>query len=166
MIRKSIPRHAGPLVLAGCLAATPAAAGDPVPFPEGYRDWTHVKSMVIEDGHPLFESFGGIHHLYANEKAVVVYRNGRFPDGAVIAFDRLEAVRGDGALTEGPRKVLGVMVRDAAAYDDTGGWGLRAGPAATGPSPSSAPPRRRPVSPATLRWKNGVSSSRATATDA
>ncbi|RMH46241.1 MAG: cytochrome C [Alphaproteobacteria bacterium] len=124
MTRKSVLRHAGPLVLAGCLAATAAIAGGPVPYPEGYRHWTHVKSMVIEDGHPLYESFGGIHHLYANEAAMEGYEAGRFPDGAVIVFDLLEAVRGDGALTEGPRKVLGVMVRDSAAYGDTGGWGF------------------------------------------
>ena len=23
-----------------------------VPYPTGYRDWSHIKSMVIEEGHP------------------------------------------------------------------------------------------------------------------
>ena len=27
-----------------------------VPYPTGYRDWSHIKSMVIEEGHPLFEA--------------------------------------------------------------------------------------------------------------
>ena len=40
-----------------------------VPYPTGYRDWSHIKSMVIEEGHPLFEAFGGIHHIYANDEA-------------------------------------------------------------------------------------------------
>src|SRR5690606_37522469 len=62
-----------------------------VPYPEGYRDWTHVKSMVIQPGHPLYESFGGIHHLYANDAAIKGYQSGKFPDGAVIIFDLLEA---------------------------------------------------------------------------
>ncbi len=34
-----------------------------VSYPEGYRQWTHVKSMVIQTGHPLFDSFGGTHHI-------------------------------------------------------------------------------------------------------
>jgi hypothetical protein len=28
-------------------------------FPDGYRKWFHVKSMIIEEGHPLFSAFGG-----------------------------------------------------------------------------------------------------------
>lgn len=102
------------------LAAEPA----PVPYPEGYRQWQHVKSMVIEPGHPLYEAFGGIHHLYANEKAVKGYRSGRFPDGAVIVFDLLEAKRDDNAIVEGGRKVAGVMHKDSRRYRDTGGWGF------------------------------------------
>lgn len=105
--------------------ATGALAGEPaVPYPDGYRDWHHVKSMLIEDGHPLFDAFGGIHHLYANERALQGYRSDSFPDGAVIVFDLLEAVRADNAVTEGARKVVGVMHKDAAAYAATGGWGF------------------------------------------
>ena len=96
-----------------------------VPYPTGYRDWSHIKSMVIEEGHPLFEAFGGIHHIYANDEAVTGYQDGRFPDGAVIAFDLLEAVRADNAVTEGARKVLGVMHKDSERYPATGGWASR-----------------------------------------
>lgn len=53
-----------------------AVAEEGVAYPKGYRDWMHVKSMVIESGHPLYEAFGGIHHLYANEKAIEGYRGG------------------------------------------------------------------------------------------
>lgn len=106
-------------------ASVSAFAADPqVPYPAGYRDWHHVKSMVIEEGHPLFGAFGGIHHLYANPKAMQGYRSGRFPDGAVIVFDLLEAKRADGAVTEGARKVAGVMHKDAKKYRATGGWGF------------------------------------------
>ncbi|MCL6650488.1 MAG: cytochrome P460 family protein [Chloroflexi bacterium] len=100
-----------------------ALAAD-VPYPEGYRNWRHVKSMVIEKGHPLYEPFGGIHHIYANAKAVAGYRTGKWADGAVIVFDLLEAVRDGNAVVEGPRKVVGVMHRDAKRYQDTGGWGF------------------------------------------
>lgn len=55
-------------VLATLLAQTPQVA-----YPEGYREWRHVKSMVIARGHPLFDAFGGIHHIYANPPAVKGY---------------------------------------------------------------------------------------------
>jgi hypothetical protein len=108
------------------LLTAPLAFADApgVPYPEGYRDWRHVKSMVIEAGHPLYEAFGGIHHLYANRKALEGYRSGHFPDGAVIVFDLLEANSADHAIVEGRRKVLGVMVKDAKRYAATGGWGF------------------------------------------
>jgi hypothetical protein len=103
-----------------------ATAGAPgaVPYPEGYRAWQHVKSMVIGAGHPLYGAFGGIHHLYANRAAMTGYRTGTFPDGSVIVFDLLEASNADGATTEGARKVVGVMHRDAKRYAATGGWGF------------------------------------------
>jgi hypothetical protein len=110
-------------VLAGAGALALAAAPG-VPYPANYRNWTHVKSMVIEPGHALHASFGGIHHLYANDKALQGYRTGKFPDGAVIVFDLLEANSADHAVTEGKRKVVGVMQRDAAKYAATGGWGF------------------------------------------
>ena len=107
-------------------AVAHAADPAPVPYPEGYRDWTHVKSMVIEPGHPLYEAFGGIHHLYANEAALKGYRSGKFPDGSVIVFDLLEANPGGNAVQEGARKVLGVMHRDAKRWSATQGWGFEA----------------------------------------
>ena len=102
------------------IAASPSA----VPYPEGYRAWQHVKSMVIGEGHALYASFGGIHHLYANKAAMTGYRTGAFPDGSVIVFDLLEASSAAGATTEGARKVVGVMHRNAKRYAATGGWGF------------------------------------------
>lgn len=115
------------LAIALALAAAPALAADPapVPYPEGYRNWTHVKSMVINPGHPLYDAFGGIYHLYANKRALEGYRSGKFPDGAVIVFDLLGAKTGDNAVQEGERKVVGVMHRDAKKWQDTGGWGFK-----------------------------------------
>ncbi|AQZ93674.1 cytochrome P460 family protein [Halopseudomonas phragmitis] len=101
-----------------------AQAQTEVPYPTEYRQWQHVKSMLIEQGHPLYEAFGGIHHIYANPLAMEGYRSGQFPDGAVIAFDLLEAERADHAVVEGVRKVLGVMHKDQAAYPETAGWGF------------------------------------------
>lgn len=117
--------HAGLVAAIALMAVAQAKAADaPVPYPEGYRDWHHLKSMLIERGHPLYDAFGGIHHLYANAKAMAGYKSGSFPDGAVIVFDLLEARAADNAVTEGARKVVGVMHKDAARYKATGGWGF------------------------------------------
>lgn len=115
------------LVLATTLSmALPLVAAEPatVPYPEGYRQWTHVKSMTIQQGHALFDAFGGIHHLYANKKAEEGYRRGKFADGSVIVFDLLEAKAADNTVQEGERKVLGVMHKDSRKYKVTGGWGF------------------------------------------
>ncbi len=112
------------MILAAVLAAGAVRADPEVPYPEGYRDWKHVKSMVIQPGHPLFGSFGGIHHLYANPAALAGYGSGQFPNGAVIVFDLLEAVTADNAIVEGKRKVVGVMHKDRTKFAMTGGWGF------------------------------------------
>jgi hypothetical protein len=121
---------AGASVVAGLglLAAAPGVRGSEagVPYPEGYRGWAHVKSMVIQAGHPLFDAFGGIHHVYANDvaRAVLEARGSAYPDGAVLVFDLLEAPVEGGAVTEGARKVLAVMHKDRARFAATGGWGF------------------------------------------
>lgn len=117
-------RYVALLVLLVLPSAVIAADPAPVSYPEGYRDWTHVKSMVINPGHPLYESFGGIHHLYANTQALKGYKAGKFPDGSVIVFDLLEAKAENNAVVEGPRKVVGVMAKGSGKWKETGGWGF------------------------------------------
>jgi len=101
-----------------------APQSNEVAYPEGYRDWTHVKSMIVEPGHALYDPFGGIHHIYANEKALEGYRTGKFPDGAVIVFDLLEVVQLENAVTEGSRKFVGVMQKNSELFSATSGWGF------------------------------------------
>ncbi len=110
----------------GSLAAGVAGNAGSLAYPEGYRGWYHVKSLLLEEGHPLFAAFGGLHHIYANEPALQGYRSGRFPDGSVIVFDLFEVTREGGAVAEGARKVLAVMVKDAERFGETGGWGFEA----------------------------------------
>lgn len=110
--------------LGGALSAEVARSDDPLAFPEGYRSWYHVKSLLLEEGHPLHASFGGLHHVYANEKALQGYRAGKFPDGSVIVFDLFEVTREGGAVAEGERKVLAIMVKDGQRFASTGGWGF------------------------------------------
>lgn len=108
-----------------CLAGTAWSEEVKVKYPEGYRDWTHVKSMVIEQGHPLYDTFGGIHHIYANDKALrALKEGGSYADGSVLIFDLLEAKSDNNAIVEGNRKVLGVMEKDSKKFKETGGWGF------------------------------------------
>ena len=116
--------HIKILILAATgFIASPVFAAE-VPYPYGYRDWHHVKSMVINPGHPLHDAFGGIHHIYANAKAVNGYSKGKFENGSIIIFDLLEAKSDGNAVTEGARKVVGVMHKDAKRFAATGGWGF------------------------------------------
>lgn len=105
-------------------SAVLAADDAQVPYPEGYRAWHHVSSMLIEQGHSLYASFGGLHHLYANDKAMRGYASGKFPDGSVIVFDLRAAAAADHAVTAGEREVVGVMLKDSRKYAATGGWGF------------------------------------------
>jgi len=94
-------------------------------YPDDYRNWYHVKSMIIEEGHPLYSAFGGIHHIYANKKAVEGYKKGKFEDGSVIVFDLLEVKKQDNTIQEGNRKVLAYMKKNS-KLKETGGWEFRA----------------------------------------
>jgi hypothetical protein len=113
------------MVLAvGVMAYSAEKAKSAVAYPQGYRTWAHVKSMVILQGHQLYETFGGIHHIYANEKALKALKSGKpYPNGSVFVFDLLETKTENNATTEGPRKVLGVMQKDSKKFAETGGWG-------------------------------------------
>ena len=124
-MRTFLPRLATMAALSVMSATSISAAAEsaPVPYPQDYRNWHHVKSMVINPGHGLYDSFGGIHHLYANKLAVQGYKSGKWPDGAVIVFDLLDAKSADSAIIEGNRKILGVMQHDTRKYAATGGWG-------------------------------------------
>lgn len=95
-----------------------------IPYPEEYRNWFHVKSMLIEPGHPLENPFQGIHHVYANSNAVKGLRSGVFADGAVLVFDLLDYSEKDRTIQEGERKLVGIMHKDAEKYAQTGGWGF------------------------------------------
>lgn len=103
--------------------AAPAAAKASVSLPQGYRSWRHVKSMIIEPGHALAGLVEGTHHIYANDRAMRGYTKRPFPDGSIIVFDLLSTVKGDKAITEGPRKSVIVMQKDSKRFAATGGWG-------------------------------------------
>jgi hypothetical protein len=101
-----------------------AKSNDAVPYPAGYRQWPRVMSALVGPQSPAFALHGGIHHIYANEKAMEGYRAGRFPDGSVLVADFLETRESAGITTEGPRRRIDVMVKDGRRYQETGGWGF------------------------------------------
>jgi len=112
-------------VVAGLVAgfAAPRFA-DGIPYPTGYRQWTHVKSMVVLPPSPAFATGGGMHHVYANGAALAGLSSGRFADGSILVFDLLKASENDGVIVAGSRERIDVMLKDSARYAATGGWGF------------------------------------------
>lgn len=97
---------------------------DPIPYPKDYRKWVHVKSQIVGPQSVAFAEGGGIHHVYANDKAMDGLQAGNFADGSVLVFDLLEARETAGVTVEGPRKRIDVMLKDAHRFPASGGWGF------------------------------------------
>jgi len=95
-----------------------------VDYPSDYRSWQHVKTMVIQPGHALEDPFGGIHHIYANSKAMSGLTSGQYEDGAVFVFDLLDYDNSNNTIVETDRKRLDVMQYDSEQFSETGGWGF------------------------------------------
>lgn len=98
-------------------------AGPGVNFPLDYRSWQHVKSMIIQPGHALEDPFGGIHHIYANSKAIDGMSSGQYETGAVFVFDLLDYDESNKMIVEAARKRRDVMQYDSKKFSETGGWG-------------------------------------------
>ena len=105
-----------------CANAISDSAG--VDYPADYRSWQHVKSMIIQPGHPLEDPFGGIHHIYANSKAMTGLSNGKYEDGAVFVFDLLGYEDSNQTIVESDRIRIDVMQYDREQFSETGGWGF------------------------------------------
>lgn len=95
-----------------------------IAYPKGYKQWPHIKSMVIEPGHPLENPFQGLHHVYGNSRALKGFEDGVFPDGSVLVFDLVQDKSEGKTIQEGQRKLVGVMQKDEKAFGKTGGWGF------------------------------------------
>ena len=93
-----------------------------VEYPEGYRDWTHIKTYVVKPKSPAFPIIGGFNHVYANDKAMIGYNTGHFPNGSIIVSDVIIAIDDSLNTREGARVHLDVMVKDTIHFQDPGGW--------------------------------------------
>ena len=110
-------------VLAVAVGASAISQQTGVDYPSNYRSWQHVKSMIIQPGHPLEDPFGGIHHVYGNSKAMSGMASGQYQKGAVFVFDLLEYEDSNKTIVEKGRKRIDVMQYDAELFSETGGWG-------------------------------------------
>ena len=106
------------------VVAARAHQDEGIPFPAGYRTWAHVKSVVVGPSSAAFATEGGIHHIYANERALEGYRTGTFPDGSIVVYDLLETKESAGNLLEGAPRRLDVMTKDSRRFAQTEGWGF------------------------------------------
>lgn len=120
-------RATGAAVLALALAAPAARADGKIPFPRTYRAWPHVKTMVIQPGHPLAKLLAGMHHIYVNDKGFAASRTGGpYPDGSILVLDLFDSPETHHAHEAGARKLVAVMMKSKARFAATGGWGFQA----------------------------------------
>ncbi len=99
-----------------------SAQTDEASFPKEFRKWAHVKSVLVGPQSAAFATEGGIHRIYANDKALQGYDSGTFPDGSVIVYDLLETKEVAGNTIEGQPRRVDVMVKESQRYASTGGW--------------------------------------------
>lgn len=91
-------------------------------FPKEFRRWAHVKSVLVGPQSAAFATEGGIHHIYANDKALEGYQSGKFPNGSVIVYDLLETKEVAGNTIEGKTRRVDVMIKHSERYASNGGW--------------------------------------------
>lgn len=97
-------------------------AAESVQYPDNFRRWVHVGTGVILPGGAMPESEQGMHHVFANPKAVDGYSSGDFADGSIVVYELREAQQKSGVIFEGDRRRVDVMIKDANLYKNTGGW--------------------------------------------
>jgi hypothetical protein len=119
-------RHA--LVLAAAFAAIPVSgtAAEPAPngitLPEAYREWQVLSVHHRSDNNTLRAVLGND----AAQKAAREGKTNPWPDGAVLAKLVWKAVkheRWETAVEPGAFIHAEFMIKDAAKYASTGGWG-------------------------------------------
>ncbi|AHE52766.1 cytochrome P460 family protein [Sphingomonas sanxanigenens] len=118
----------GAALLAGAAAPSAHAPAVTAPIygvsiPEGYRGWELI-APATEDA-----PFDELRVVLGNPVAAEAFRRGTrpFPDGAVLvklAWKRQQSADFASATVPGEATTVQVMVKDAARYRDSGGWGF------------------------------------------
>src|SRR5277367_1219814 len=80
------------VVVVGMLAAIGSvfaqSTANDVPFPNGFRDWFLVNTMIVTKDSPIFGQIGGLHHIYVNTVALPTLKATGpypYPDGSIFA---------------------------------------------------------------------------------
>jgi Cytochrome P460 len=110
------------LLVAATIALFAREVPDPIPYPEDYRTWAHVKTVLVGPQSSSFATEAGFHHIYANDKAMVGYRTGTFPEGSIVVYDLVETKEVAGNTIEGPQRRFDMMFKDRARSRDASGW--------------------------------------------
>jgi Cytochrome P460 len=93
-----------------------------ISLPPDYESWRHVKTQIIQEG-PGFERFGGMHHIYADERALQGLRSRRFEEGATLVAEFRTLARENNVIDAGAIRIVDVMVFDPRRFAETDGWG-------------------------------------------
>jgi len=80
--------------------------------------------MLVGPKSSFFQTAGGMHHVYANAKALEGSETGKFPDGSILIFDLLDTKEKDGVIGEAARRRIDVMLKDSSRFASSGGWGF------------------------------------------
>jgi Cytochrome P460 len=105
---------------------TAALADTKLAPPKGYRQWFHVNTAIVTKDSPVFGAIGGMHNVYVNAIGLKALKSGgTYPDKSVFASDVHEFTVTDGVYSEGGRKGVAIMIKDAKKYAATGGWGFQ-----------------------------------------
>jgi hypothetical protein len=113
------------LLSLGTVFASPA--GNDITIP-AYQHWYLVNSMIVTKDSPMSDAIGGLHHIFINSAGFPRLKVGGstpYPDGTIFADDVREFSLADGSFSQGSRKAIAVMVKDAKKYESTGGWGFQ-----------------------------------------
>jgi hypothetical protein len=129
MRRRLLPTLVAAVIALPVLVAVVAAsAGDELAIPNGWQHWDLVNSMIVTKDSPMSETIGGLHHIYVNSVGLTRLEKGGnapYPDGTIFLDDVREFSLAEGSYTEGARKAITVMLKDAKKYASTGGWGFQ-----------------------------------------
>ena len=110
------------LATATFLSLSALYVAESVQYPDDFRRWVHVGTgVILPGGNPQLKSEEGMHHIFANEKAVDGYSSGDFPDRSIIVYELREAQQKSGVIFEGDRKRVDLMIKDS-SLKSTGGW--------------------------------------------
>ena len=102
-------------------AQQPPVANEGSRYPDGYRNWAHVKarwSVPPAKTLPPSVAFNTSMRKRRGDGPAIA-RN--FPEGSIVVFDWLEMRDNNGAFEEGPRRQVDVMVKDSQRFAKTGG---------------------------------------------